>query len=60
MLNAPVETASKLDRNVQLRIGQGLRRMYDGLATTPVPDRLLELLAKPDAETPRVTVRPPP
>ena len=48
MLNAPVETASKLDRNVQLRIGEGLRRMYDGLAATPVPDRLLELLAKLD------------
>jgi hypothetical protein len=52
MPNAPVENASKLDREVQLQIGQGLRRMYDGLAATPVPDRLLELLAKLDGKMP--------
>jgi hypothetical protein len=52
MPNTPVKTAYKLDRNVQLQIGQGLRRMYDGLVAKPLPNSFLELLAKLDDKMP--------
>jgi hypothetical protein len=38
----------KLDRNIQQRIGDQLRQMYDGLADQPIPDRFKELLGRLD------------
>lgn len=38
----------ELDRQVQLRIGEGLRAMYDDIVKQGVPDRFVELLAKLD------------
>ncbi|MCB5174268.1 hypothetical protein LGR44_03675 [Microvirga sp. SM9] len=34
----------KLDRSVQDRIGQELRKLYDEALREPVPDRLLALI----------------
>jgi hypothetical protein len=48
MLQAQPKSGPKLDRASQQRIGQGLKQMYEGLAQTPVPDRLLGLLAQLD------------
>jgi hypothetical protein len=39
----------KLDRQVQARIGEQLRSMYDDLLRQPVPDRFSELLSKLDS-----------
>jgi hypothetical protein len=39
----------KLDRQVQARIGEQLRSMYDDLLRQPVPDRFSELLNKLDS-----------
>jgi hypothetical protein len=46
MLQAQPKSGPKLDRTSQQRIGKGLKQMYDGLAQTPVPDRLLALLTQ--------------
>jgi hypothetical protein len=46
MLQAQLKSGPKLDRTSQQRIGHGLKQMYERLAQTPVPDRLLELLAQ--------------
>ena len=35
---------AKLDRNIQLRIGEGLRAMYDDVVKEGVPDRFADLL----------------
>ena len=35
-----------LDRNVQARIGDNLRAMYDELLQQPVPDRFRDLLGQ--------------
>ena len=35
-----------LDRNVQARIGDNLRAMYDDLLQQPVPDRFKDLLGQ--------------
>jgi hypothetical protein len=35
-----------LDRNIQARIGDNLRAMYDGLLQQPVPDRFRDLLGQ--------------
>ena len=35
-----------LDRNVQARIGDNLRAMYDELLQQPVPDRFKDLLGQ--------------
>ena len=48
MSESPAKLGSKLDRNAQQRIGQGLKQMYGNLAAAPVPDRLLGLLAQLD------------
>ena len=40
-----------LDRNIQARIGDNLRAMYDELLQQPVPNRFKELLGQ--LETPR-------
>lgn len=39
----------KLDRQIQARIGEQLRSMYDELLQQPVPDRFADLLRKLDA-----------
>lgn len=38
--------SARLGRDVQARIGEQLRSMYDGFAQAPVPDRFMELLAR--------------
>jgi hypothetical protein len=40
--------AGELDREIQLRIGEGLRAMYDDVVKQGVPDRFVELLSKLD------------
>ena len=40
----------KLDRDVLLKIGDGLRAMYDDIVQQGVPDRFTELLAKFDVK----------
>lgn len=35
-----------LDRDIQLRIGEGLRAMYDDVVKQGVPDRFVDLLSK--------------
>ena len=41
-------TEPTLDRNVQARIGDNLRAMYDELLRQPVPDRFKELIGELD------------
>ena len=50
---AETHTSSKpaLDRNVQARIGDNLRAMYDELLQQPVPDRFKDLLGQLEAPT---------
>jgi hypothetical protein len=36
--------SARLDRDVQLKIGQQLRAMYDDLVSQGIPDRFVELL----------------
>lgn len=40
------KTGAPLDRNVQAKIGQQLRAMYDDVVKQGVPDRFNELLRK--------------
>jgi Anti-sigma factor NepR len=35
-----------LDQNVQAHIGRKLRAVYEEVAAAPIPDRLVQLLAK--------------
>jgi anti-sigma factor NepR-like protein len=35
-----------LDQNVQAHIGRKLKAVYEEVATAPIPDRLVQLLAK--------------
>jgi len=37
-----------LDRAIQVRLGNHLRAMYDGLMKEPIPPHLLELLDRTD------------
>jgi hypothetical protein len=39
-----------LDRDIQGKIGDGLRAMYDDVVRQGVPDRFVELLAKLDEQ----------
>ncbi len=44
---------AKLGRDIQARIGEQLRSMYNGLVEQPIPDRFVDLLKqldKPDSE----------
>jgi Anti-sigma factor NepR len=41
-------TEPGLDRNIQARIGDNLRAMYDELLQQPVPDRFKDLLGQID------------
>ena len=52
-MNNPVEAGTKprsggLDRQIQAKIGQQLRAMYDEVVDQGVPDRFAELLKKLD------------
>ncbi len=40
---------AKLGRDIQARIGEQLRAMYNGLVEQPVPDRFVELLKRLDS-----------
>jgi len=35
-----------LDQNIQAHIGRKLRAVYEEVAEAPIPDRIVELLAK--------------
>jgi hypothetical protein len=35
-----------LDQNIQAHIGRKLRAVYEEVAAAPIPDRIVELLAK--------------
>ena len=43
---APASKRPVLDQNIQAHIGRKLRAVYDEVAAAPIPDRLVELLAK--------------
>jgi hypothetical protein len=43
---APVNKRPVLDHNVQVHIGRKLRAVYEEVAAAPIPDRIVELLAK--------------
>ena len=45
-----VPTEPTLDRNVQARIGDNLRAMYDELLRQPVPDRFKDLIGQLENE----------
>lgn len=40
--------APELDRDIQMRIGESLRAMYDDIVQQGVPDRFADLLSKLD------------
>jgi hypothetical protein len=46
----PNEKPAKLSREVQTRLGQQLRAMYDEVVSQGVPDRFTELLNRLDAD----------
>jgi Anti-sigma factor NepR len=46
----PNSKAAKLSRDVQARLGQQLRAMYDDVVSQGVPDRFAELLNQLDAD----------
>ena len=52
MLQTPAQNCPKLDRAAQQRIGERLRRLYEGLADAPVPDRLLDLIGQLEDKQP--------
>jgi Anti-sigma factor NepR len=43
---APATKRPALDQNVQSHIGRKLKAVYAEVATAPIPDRLVQLLAK--------------
>ncbi len=54
--NSPGKTDAKLGRDIQAKIGQQLRALYDDVLNQGVPDRfadLLNRLDKPDSKEPR-------
>lgn len=44
--NGKVSKRPALDQNVQAHIGRKLKAVYEEVATAPIPDRLVQLLAK--------------
>jgi hypothetical protein len=42
----PANKRPALDQHVQAHIGRKLRAVYDEVAAAPIPDRIVELLAK--------------
>ncbi len=47
----PGKTTARLGRDVQSKIGQQLRAMYDDVVSQGVPDRFVELLSRLDAKS---------
>lgn len=45
------KTRGRLGRDVQSKIGQQLRSMYDGVVSEGVPDRFTEMLKQLDERT---------
>lgn len=41
---------ARLNRDIQLKIGEGLRAMYDDVVKQGVPDRFVDLLAEFDQQ----------
>ncbi len=48
MPSAEGRRAAKLDRDVQLKIGERLRAVYDDIVKQGVPDRFVDLLSRLD------------
>lgn len=46
----PTSQSAKLSRDVQSRLGQQLRAMYDDVVSQGVPDRFTELLNRLDTD----------
>ncbi len=46
----PMSKTAKLSRDVQARLGQQLRAMYDEVVSQGVPDRFTELLNRLDTD----------
>jgi hypothetical protein len=46
--NAPAKKRPALDQHVQAHIGRKLKAVYEEVAAAPIPDRIVELLAKLD------------
>lgn len=44
--NGKVSKRPALDQNVQAHIGRKLKAVYEEVATAPIPDRIVQLLAK--------------
>jgi hypothetical protein len=47
------QNGPKLNRAIQLKMGRGLREMYDALATEPIPHRILSVLLRLEDQVPR-------
>jgi len=47
------ECSEGLDQNIQLELGRQLKAMFDEVATAPIPENLLELLAALEQEEQR-------
>jgi hypothetical protein len=48
----PGKPAGRLDRNVQAKIGQQLRAVFDGVVKEGVPDRFADFLRRLDKRDP--------
>lgn len=48
--DGPSDEVPRLDRQIQARIGEQLRSMYDELLHQPIPDRFADLLGQLDAD----------
>jgi Anti-sigma factor NepR len=48
--NAPSKRRPALDQNVQAHIGRKLKAVYEEVAAAPIPDRIVELLAKLESQ----------
>jgi hypothetical protein len=46
--SSPVKTDAKLGRDIQAKIGQQLRALYDDVVNQGVPDRFADLLNRLD------------
>src|SRR5262245_38070409 len=49
-ISTDLTEAEGLDQNVQLELGRQLKAMFDEVATAPIPENLLELLAALEQE----------
>lgn len=53
--SSSVRTSPALNRDIQTKIGQQLRAVYDDIVDQGVPDRFVELLRNLDRDTATVT-----